>query len=543
MLRGGALPLVGAFLLVTSAGPSLAQQSPAYDWTGFYVGVNAGFANGSYDPTTSIPQNANNYIFHPRDVNAVNAAGQQNISPTGFIGGVQTGYNWQFGPAVAGLELGLDYLHLNGAANSGAVRFPGGGSGFFSGPFRLNQFVVSSYANADWLLTLRPRLGIAANNWLFYGTGGLALTNLQGQFLFTDGNANGSVVGAVQEADVNSIRAGYIVGGGIETALTSQLRLRAEYDYVDFGTVYAHETSSNFQCCFTPPATQPFTQSMALKANMVRVGLNYSFGKQDTAYASADPWLKMPAPFSPSMGPDPSNWAFEVGTRLWLSSGTVGAPQPLLDIDPPPSLMNSRLTYEDVHAWTGEVFGRVDHKSGVFVKGLIGAGGANSGTLVDEDFPGFGLAYSNTVSPLKGHIGYLNIDLGYTFLTAPGTRIGAFIGYNYFSQHLNGFGCNQVAGDTTCVTTDPNFQVFAEDERYDSLRLGLTADFMLSDRIKISADVAYLPLVKLRAQDDHNFRQLLLLESANKGDGVMLEGIVSYGVTPDWDVGVGGRLW
>ena len=512
-----------------------------YDWTGFYVGVNAGSANGSYDPTTTFPQGANNYIFHPRDVNAVNAAGQQSIKPAGFIGGVQGGYNWQFGFAVAGVDAGLDYLNLNGAANSGAVRYPAGGSGFTNNSFRLNQFVISSYANADWLLTLRPRLGIAAGNWLFYGTGGLAVTRLHGQFLFTDGNAKGFVSGAAQESDINSLRAGYIVGGGVETAVTDHIRLRAEYDYLSFGTVYGQQTSTNLICCFNPPATQPSTVSMDLKANLVRVGLNYNFGDPNGA-SVGDPWSKPPAIFARAM-PEPSNWEFDVGTRLWLSSGTVGAPNPLLDITPPPSLMNSRLTYENVDAWSGETFARIDHKTGFFVKGFLGGGGITRGTLVDEDFPGFGGAYSNTTSSLNGHIGYANIDVGYTFLRAPGAKVGAFVGYNYFTQHINGYGCNQVAGDTTCVGVDSNFQVFAEDERYDSLRVGLAAEFMLSEKWKFSADAAYLPRIKFTGQDDHNLRELLLLESANDGDGAMLEAILGYNVTPNWNVGVGGRYW
>src|ERR1051326_1738383 len=116
--------------------------------------------------------------------------------------------------------------------------------------------------------------------------------------------------------------------------------------------------------------------------------------------------------------------------------------------------------------------------------------------------------YSNTVSPLKGNIGYATIDVGYSFLKAPGAKIGAFIGYNYYNQHFNGFGCNQVTTSFLCVGADPNFQVFGEDGRYDSLRIGLSAEFMLTDRLKFSADAAYLPWMRFRGQDDHNYRQL-----------------------------------
>jgi len=542
MLRG---VLAGAVAVALAANAyssrARAADAPgAYDWTGFYAGVNAGAAFGSYDPTTAAALSPT-YLFKPVDVAAVNAAGKQRVNPLGFAGGIQAGYNRQFGPLVIGVESDFGYLHLNGAANSGGIKYPGGGSGNTNGGFPLNQFVIGSYVNADWMATLRPRLGVASDNWLFYVTGGLALTKLEGEFLFTDGNAVGGVLGAAQEADVKSVRAGYIVGGGVETAVGDRLRLKAEYAFVNFGTVQAQEVSQNFQCCFPAGTAQIFTQSMKLTTSLVRVGLNYSFADSNSDTRGAPSWLTKL--FARQEATEASTWGFDVGTRAWFSSGTVGAPNPLLGFPPLPSNINSRLTYEELHAWSGETFARADHISGFFIKGFLGAGGITSGTLVDEDFPGFGGAYSNTISPLSGHLGYANIDFGYTFLTAPGAKVGAFVGYNYFSQHINGFGCTQVAGDTTCVGSDPNFQVFAEDERYDSLRVGLSAQFMLSEKLIFSADVAYLPLVKFRAQDDHNYRQLLIPESSNHGNGVMLEAILGYNVTPNWNIAVGGRFW
>ena len=44
-------------------------------------------------------------------------------------------------------------------------------------------------------------------------------------------------------------------------------------------------------------------------------------------------------------------------------------------------------------------------------------------------------------------MGYVTADAGYTFLKAPGAKLGAFVGYNFFSQQLISHGCSQVAGD------------------------------------------------------------------------------------------------
>jgi opacity protein-like surface antigen len=517
-----------------------------YSWSGFYIGLNAGAVWGSYDAQTSTALSPT-YLFQPQDVAAVNAAGVQNLKHSGFSGGVQAGYNWQGGRVVFGFEGDLDFLHLNAAANSGAIRYPGGGSGYGVRNnhifYPYNQFVISSYANADWLATVRPRLGVTVDNWLFYATGGLALTQLQGQMLFTDGNATDAALGAEQQGNVNTLRAGYTVGGGIEAGLTDRLSLKAEFLFVDFGRVNAHQVDSNFATSFTPPAAQNFTESMDLRASLFRVGLNYRFGVADPTAPGAGLWMQYRGPEALASPFDASNWEFDVGTRVWLSSGTIGAPQPLLDLGPLPSFINSRLTYENLNGASGETFARVDHTSGLFVKGFIGAGGITSGTLVDEDFPGFGGVYSNTLSSVTGHFGYATIDAGYSFLRTPTAKLGAFVGYNFYTQHANGVGCNQVADDTTCGGFDPTFLGLAEDDRFNSLRLGITANYMLTDRVKFTADAAYLPWVSFSGQDDHNARQLLLPEAGAPGDGVMLETNLDYALTSNWNVGVGGRYW
>lgn len=519
------------------------EPKPAYDWSGAYIGFNTGSALGQYDTSKTTTPSAT-YLSSPANIAAVNAAGQQQITPHGFTGGITAGYNWQFGKGLVGIEADFNYLSMSRASTSSAVKYPVNTGFFFTGPpsRRINQFIVYSYADADWLLTLRPRVGITANNWLFYATGGLALTKLKGQSIFADGNPAADSAAAVQEADVNKWVAGYTIGGGVETAISDRLRLKAEYSFVNFPTVHPQETTNNLATFFVPPVSQSFSDSMKLRMHLIRLGLNYSFTASDTGAYDSTAWASLsPASFLPKQSAN-SDWEFNVGARTWFSSGTIGAPQALLGTAPPPSTIISRLTYESVEGLSGETFARVDHRSGLFVKGFLGAGGITSGTLVDEDFPGSNV-YSNTRSSLKGNIGYANIDVGYSFLRAPGAKVGAFVGYNYYSQHMNGYGCNQVAGDSICVDADPNYEVLAEDQRYDALRIGIAAEFKLSNRLKFSAEAAYLPYVKFRAQDDHNYRQLFIQESSSNGDGTMLEAVLSYAVTPNWNVGAGARYW
>jgi hypothetical protein len=79
------------------------------------------------------------------------------------------------------------------------------------------------------------------------------------------------------------------------------------------------------------------------------------------------------------------------------------------------------------------VFARANHRSGFFVKGYLGAGEINKGHLNDEDFPGFGTAYSNTLLSASGHLGYATIDVGYNIWRDAGAKVGPFVGYNYYT--------------------------------------------------------------------------------------------------------------
>ena len=67
--------------------------------------------------------------------------------------------------------------------------------------------------SSDWLTTLRPRVGFAANNWLVYVTGGLAVANLKSNFSFTD-----TFAGATKLASISKTKAGWTVGVGTEYA-------------------------------------------------------------------------------------------------------------------------------------------------------------------------------------------------------------------------------------------------------------------------------------------------------------------------------------
>jgi outer membrane immunogenic protein len=269
LLGGASLVALGLGFGANAA--DLPAYAPAYkapplmwNWTGFYVGGTVGGAWGTFDPTTSTVFNPAGYpVFAgvPANVGVLNAMGLQSLKPSGFTGGAEAGYNWQAGNIVFGVEADIESFRLGGNAV---------GTAAIAGVAPPSTFTLVSTANSSWLFTARPRVGIANNNWLFYATGGLAVTNLSAMFTFTD-----NFFGSTESGIISNTRVGYTVGGGIEAGLWDRWTVKAEYLYVNFGTIST--TSTNLNAAGVAFPTQPFTHSIDLKAGVARAGLNYRF--------------------------------------------------------------------------------------------------------------------------------------------------------------------------------------------------------------------------------------------------------------------------
>ena len=245
-----------------------APMAPAYSWTGFYFGVNGGVGWGIFDPATSTVFSPTGYFAQSSvpaiaQIPAFGQNGGPKIDSKEFTGGGHAGYNWQSGMAVYGIEADFEYFHLHGSIFGTGV-YP------CCAP---TTFTVSTEAHTDWLLTARPRLGLAINNDLIYVTGGVAVTNLNATFQFTDTFATAAESGAISQT-----RVGWVVGGGYEGGLGGGWTARLEGLFVNFGSVSV--TSANLTA-FTPPIAFPtnvFTHSVDLRAAIVRFGVSYRLG-------------------------------------------------------------------------------------------------------------------------------------------------------------------------------------------------------------------------------------------------------------------------
>jgi outer membrane immunogenic protein len=199
-----------------------------YDWTGFYLGVNAGIGLG-----------------RDRAIHNDGFLGTEStyLSPQGALGGGQVGYNWQtgsmLGPVVYGLEADIQ------------------GAGLSDDRTNLGSPFVSTTYNQkiDWFGTVRGRIGLATGPVLGYVTGGYAYGNVKTSIAFDNA---GTVF------STNKIQNGWTVGSGVEAALGGNWTGKIEYLYLNMG---------NNSYAFGPQ-----TLNTEVRENIFRVGLNYRVG-------------------------------------------------------------------------------------------------------------------------------------------------------------------------------------------------------------------------------------------------------------------------
>ena len=339
-----------------------------YPWSGFYGGVTAGAAFGQYNAQTSTVGGS---YMDAASAAAVSAAGAQSIRPTGFTTGIEGGYNWRVGNLLLGVEADLQAVHLNGATNSGAIPYPGTPAG--------KSFTVTSYGNTNWLFTARPRVGfVAPNHWLFYATGGLALTQLRSDFSFVDSNpTDENVPTSTESGKLDTVKVGYTVGGGVEAPLTDRLNLKAEYLYADFANTAA---GGGVQRSRPGPGIHPFRRPEGgYRARWSQLPVRRPRPAVDERHhhAARGAGVESSAAAQQRLGGGDRGCAS--GSARDVRRGTV-----VVAVD---QNLVSRLIYGGLDALSGETFARADHASGFFVKGYLGAGGIVSGHMNDEDFP------------------------------------------------------------------------------------------------------------------------------------------------------------
>jgi outer membrane immunogenic protein len=225
--------------------------TPAFNWTGFYAGINGGYSWGRGD--LSYYENAFGCCGVPTQLNTSHHM-------NGGVAGIQGGYNVQTGSWVLGVETDFDWTGQKGTSSS-IYNYPGGFEGAST------PLSIAVRAKLDWLGTTRARIG-----WLFtpttmaYTTAGLAYGRVSVSGTITD--TASCTPSCVWSFGTGQTRVGYAVGAGIEGAIPGSpaWTWRVEYLYVDLGTM----VGSGFDADFNGT----YAWNEKITDNIFRVGLN-----------------------------------------------------------------------------------------------------------------------------------------------------------------------------------------------------------------------------------------------------------------------------
>ncbi|QCB46630.1 hypothetical protein [Hydrogenophaga sp. PAMC20947] len=238
-----------------------------------------------------------------------------------------------------------------------------------------------------------------------------------------------------------------------------------------------------------------------------------------------------------------SDLTTEIGARYWHSSG--GPEYTLYGGMSTADGAVSALQYKSKNVGSPEVFFRVDHTSGVFVKGILsGTGTSNSGVEYDEDFEPETDPYSRTeTSLLKSEVKYGSVDLGYG-VTRGALRVGGFVGYAKWNETYRAYGCTQLATSDICSPGDvgDNELGITETDKFTGPRIGVTADFAVNDKLTLSGEAAYFK-PDHKNTDNHHLSGLGLTPGNGNGSGSQISIALQYLITPALSIGAGYRVW
>lgn len=213
------------------------QPVASYNWSGFYVGGHIGGgwinSNGTFTGTTGSPLDPTGTSY--------------DLNNSGFLGGLQLGYNYQMGNWVLGIGGDFSWIGASHDAATDASLYAGA--------------VIHSQEKTDWLATLTGRVGYALNDWLFYAKGGVGWIHQTYGGYATAGGAT------EQYNDITDTRPGWTVGGGVEWAFWRNWSAFLEYDYLDFGTKNYTFTSTSVTA----------TYDIKSAASELKAGINFHF--------------------------------------------------------------------------------------------------------------------------------------------------------------------------------------------------------------------------------------------------------------------------
>ncbi|MFJ7565479.1 outer membrane protein [Herminiimonas sp. NPDC097707] len=233
--------------VVAADSDSLTQRPVApvamANWAGVYIGVNGGMAQSTGRDVTTTETLNNKFL---------NRNQYGNLSSDVGFGGVQVGYNWQRNNFVLGVEGDIQ----SGMSDSTLGRAAIGGGTFYD---------LATSSKIKWFGTARLRTGYTFNKSLVYVTGGMAVGDTEYTQNFSD-NVDYSA-----NFSKSKTRIGYVLGAGMEHAMTKNSSIKLEYQYLDFGRVNLDVPESG------PVSGYVLHTGLRSNFQIVRLGVNWKY--------------------------------------------------------------------------------------------------------------------------------------------------------------------------------------------------------------------------------------------------------------------------
>jgi outer membrane immunogenic protein len=233
-----------------------------YSWTGFYVGGHVGYGWGDKD--FSLPDIAGEKFGYcdTKHMNCFDFSDLGNPALThklsGFLGGVQAGFNVQSGAWVLGIEGQFSWTGMD--EQSKALL------GEYIYCYSHYDIGLNAKTEVNWVATIAGRIGYTFDRFMIYAKGGVAFADQDYNWVVTKGDHD------FTSAKFGETRTGWMVGVGTEWVLTGSWTAKLEYNFMDFGD----KTLNVVADVYGRP--KEFKINIDEQMHVVKFGINYRFG-------------------------------------------------------------------------------------------------------------------------------------------------------------------------------------------------------------------------------------------------------------------------
>ena len=213
--------------------PPTMGETSGFSWAGGYVGAVGGYNMNKDETHETFGALVFNYPYHLE----------------GFSYGAKAGYNFDLNSFIVGIEGDIEKSTVTG--------------GFYNAPSVGNYGGIGK-DTTSWQGSIRARMGMTADRYMIFATGGYAFAQMQNTYTNPTLNLT---------EPFDRFRNGWTVGGGVEYAVTEHVIVGAEYRHTEFLPI----TNVSTYAFFDPVANIGATGRQAPISDAVRLSVSFKF--------------------------------------------------------------------------------------------------------------------------------------------------------------------------------------------------------------------------------------------------------------------------